>query len=320
MTKLTLSLIREADRLLAGKLRQTPIEHSPALSEICGVEVRLKLENLQETGSFKVRGAYFALSRLTQAERRRGVITCSGGNHGKAVAYVGKELGVPARIHVPKSVDEAKLRSMRHLGADVVRSKFDGFDDTEENARRDAAKSGRTWISAYDDPIILAANGGTLALEALRQWPEARTFVLPVGGGGLGGGFSYVVKKRHPTSRFIACQHADSPALQMSLERGEAVTRLPGVETTAGGLEGGIGRTGFSVLQSLVDDVALITEEEIFDAVRWMLEHHQYVMEPTSAVVIAALLTKRVPRLKTPTLVVISGRNLSVKTLRRILD
>lgn len=315
-----MSLVREADRFLRGKLRQTPIESSPVLSEICGVDVRLKLENLQETGSFKVRGAYFALSRLSQAERRRGVITCSGGNHGKAVAYVAKQLGIPARIHVPKSVDDAKFHAMRRLGADVVRSKFDGFDDTEEIARRDAERNGRTWISAYDDPVILAANGGTLAMEVLRQWPEARTFVLPVGGGGLGGGFAYVVKKRFPTSRFIACQHVDSPALKLSMERGEAVTRLPAVETTAGGLEGGIGRTGFSVLQSLVDDVALITEKEIFDAARWMLEHHQYVMEPTSAVVIAALVTKRVPRFKTPTLVVISGRNVALKTLRRILE
>lgn len=314
-----MSLVREADRFLAGKLRQTPLEPSRVLSELCGVEVRLKLENLQETGSFKVRGAYFALSRLTEAERRRGVITCSGGNHGKAVAYVARQLRVAARIHVPKSVDEAKFHAMRRLGADVVRSKFDGFDDTEQVARRDAEKNGRHWISAYDDPVILAANGGTLAMEVLRQWPEARTFVLPVGGGGLGGGFAYVVKKRHASSRFIACQHADSPALKLSMERGEAVTRLPAVETAAGGLEGGIGRTGFSVLEKLVDDIALITEKEIFDAVRWMVDNHQYVMEPTSAVVIAALLAKRVPRLKTPTVVVISGRNVSLKTLRRIL-
>lgn len=314
-----MALIREADRVLRGKVRETPIEPSPVLSDLCGVDVRLKLENLQETGSFKVRGAYFALSRLSKAERRRGVITCSGGNHGKAVAYVAHRLGIPARIHVPKNVDDAKFRAMRRLGADVIRSRFEGFDDTEEVARRDATKRGSTWISAYDDPVILAANGGTLALESLRQWPTARTFVLPVGGGGLGGGFAYVVKKKHPASRFIACQHVLSPSLRMSLDRGEAVVRLPAAETTAGGLEGGIGKTGFNVLKTLVDDVALITEDEIFDAVRWMLANHQYLMEPTSAVVIAALLKKRVPVPTTPTLVVISGRNVSTKTIGRIL-
>ncbi|MEP6993053.1 MAG: pyridoxal-phosphate dependent enzyme [Acidobacteriota bacterium] len=315
-----MNLVLEARRALEGRIRRTPIEPSPQLSEAAGVPVSLKLESFQLTGSFKIRGAFFRLLKLSAEERRIGVVTCSAGNHGKAIAYVARELGLPARVYVPRSVDESKYQSILAMGADVVRSDFDGFDETETLARAAAQGSARPYVSAYDDPGILAANGGTLAAEVLEDAPHARTFVLPVGGGGLSGGFAYYAKERLPEARIIGCQHVLSPALALSLKKGEAVTRLPPVATTAGGLEGGIGRTGFGVLKDRIDGVALLSEEDIFEGVRFMLSQHQYLIEPSSAVTVAAILTKKTGTLSSPTIAVISGRNVALSTVRRILS
>ena len=319
MPGLSLDLIHQARQALAGRIRRTPVEPSPALSAIAGVPVSFKLESLQLTGSFKIRGAYFAMSRLTEAERRAGVITCSAGNHGLAVAYVAKELGIDAEIHVPRSVDGAKLRGIQALGARVVRSEFDGFDDTDALAHAEAERSGRRFLTPFDDIVMLAANGGTLAAEVLEEAPDAGTFLLPVGGAGLAGGFSYYAKSLLPACRIVGCQLAQSPALALSLERGEAVTTLPPIATTAGGLEGGIGRTGFQVLATRIDSVALVSEEEIFAAVRFVLDEHRYVIEPSAAATVAALLTGKVGRLDSPVVAVLSGRNVANTTLRRIL-
>jgi threonine dehydratase len=319
VTDLDMALVLDARRALEGRIRRTPIEPSPALSDAASVPVFLKLESLQLTGSFKIRGACFVLSRLSADERRRGIVTCSAGNHGKAVAFMARELGVPTEIHVPRDVDQAKYQAMLALGATVIRSDFEGYDDTERVARAEAARSGRPFLTAFDDVRILAANGGTVAAEVLEDCPEARTFLLPVGGGGLSGGFAYHAKAALPGSRVIGCQHEGSPALALSLERGEAVVSLPPFTTTAGGLEGGIGRVGFGVLRTRIDGVALLTEAEIFDAVRFMLDRHQYLIEPSAAVTVAAILTGKAGRLASPTVAVISGRNVALSTIRRIL-
>lgn len=319
MLPLTVPLVLEARRALDGRVRRTPLEPSPRLSEAAGVPVSLKLENLQLTGSFKIRGAFFKLMRLPDADRARGVVTCSAGNHGKAVAYVSRELGVPASIWVPRSVDESKYRGMLALGASVVRSDFDGFDDTEKLARAEAQRTGRLYVSAYDDTEILAANGGSLAAEVLEDAPDSREFLVPVGGAGLAGGFAFFAKATLPDARVVGCQLEASAALPLSLERGEAVTSLLPVATTAGGLEGGIGRTGFEVLKTRIGGVALLTEEEIFEGVRFMLDAHQYLVEPSSAVTVSALLSGKAGRLDRPAVAVISGRNVALPTVRRIL-
>jgi len=314
-----MAMVLDARSVLDGRIRRTPIEASPGLSEAAHVPVFLKLESMQLTGSFKIRGALFVLSRLTDDERQRGVVTCSAGNHGKAIAFVARQLRIPAEIHVPRDVDQAKYQAMVALGARVVRSEFEGYDDTEAVARDEAARSGRPFLTAFDDDRILAANGGTLAAEILEDCPVARTFVLPVGGGGLAGGFSFYAKTEHPDCRIIGCQLEGSPALAMSLERGEAVVKLPPFSTTAGGLEGGIGRTGFEVLKSRIDAVALLGETELFDAVRFMLERHQYLIEPSAAVTVAAIMTGKAGRFASPTVAVVSGRNVALPTIRRIL-
>jgi threonine dehydratase len=316
---LSLSLIEQARVFLAGRIRRTPLEESPALEEILGVPVWLKLESAQLTGSFKIRGALFRLSLLSKDEKLAGIATCSAGNHGKAVAYAARSLGLVPMIFVPSSVDESKYRAMVDLGAEVVCSEFAGYDQTEQWALERAARAGKVWISAFDDEAIMAGNGGTLGLEILEDAPQAREFVLPVGGGGLAAGLTYAVKDRLPGSRIVGCNHELSPALALSLERGHAVTRLPAAETSAGGIEGGIGEKTFAVLRSRIDRVALVSEEEIFQGVRWMLEKHQYLIEPSAAAAVAACLTGKAGKFGEPAVVVISGRNVSLPTLGRIL-
>jgi len=312
---LTSDLVAEASEFLRGRIRRTPVEFSPGLAQVLGAPVWLKLESIQLTGSFKIRGALFRISRLTTEERRDGVITCSAGNHGKAVAYAARERAVRATVCVPRSVDRAKFDGMIALGADVRVSEFDGYDDTEEWARAMAADERRTFISPFDDYAVMAANGGTVAREVLEDVPSANTFILPVGGGGLSAGFAFATS----TGVIVGCQHASSPALKMSLDAGRAITRLPAAETMAGGVEGGIGALAFGVLGPRVDRVALVSEEEILEGVRWMIANHQYLIEPTAAVTVAACLTGRVGPLTEPAVVVISGRNVSTEAVQRIL-
>ena len=195
MKALDMELVLEARKALAGRIRRTPTEFSAALADVAKVPVFLKLESLQLTGSFKIRGAFVALLNLSDDERRRGIVTCSAGNHGKAVAYVARELGVPAEIHVPRR-RRIKYQGMLALGANVARSAFDGFDETEQLAKAEAARTGRRFVTAFDDNLILAANGGTLAAETIEDCLEARNFLLPVGGAGLAGGFAFYARRR----------------------------------------------------------------------------------------------------------------------------
>jgi len=319
MATLTVDLIEEASRFLASRVRHTPLEPSAPLSRILGVPAWLKLECLQTTGSFKLRGVLFRLSRLTEAEKRAGIATCSAGNHGKAVAYAAKALGLKPTIAVPASVDPSKHRSMVALGAEVILSSFPGYDDTEVWAMEKAKREGKTWISAFDDEAIMAGNGGSVACEILQDLPDAGAFIVPVGGGGLAAGLSLLVKAKRPKAKVIGCNHELSPALSLSLSKGQAVTRLPAAETSAGGIEGGIGQKTFAVLQSRVDRVALVSEAELFEAVRWLFDAHQYAIETAAAAGLAASLSGKVGKLESPAVIVLTGRNLSRELLARIL-
>jgi len=317
--QLNLSRIEDAAKFLRGRIRRTPVEASPTLSAKLGIPVWLKLESLQVTGSFKVRGALFRLSRLTEAERRAGIVTCSAGNHGKACAYAGRELGVRTTIYVPSSVDAVKYQGMISLGAEVVVAGSPGYDDTEELAQEEARQSCRPFISGFDDFDVMAANGGTLAMELLDDLPQVRHFIFPVGGGGLGAGLALYTKEKIPDARLIGCQLEASPAFNISLAQGRAATRLPSVETVARGIEGGIGVQTFEILRTRMDCVALVDDSQIRAAMRWMLDVHQYLIEPTAAAVVAACLTGNVGTADGPSVLVITGRNVSGTTIRNIV-
>jgi threonine dehydratase len=317
---LSLPLVEEAAELLRGQILATPLEESPELSERLGVPVWLKLECLQRTGSFKIRGALFQFSRLSQEQRNLGVVTCSVGNHGKAVAEAARLYGARATACVPMSVDASKLHGISSRGAEVRVSEFQGYDETQDWAIGLAKREGKPFLSAFDDLAVMAANGGTLALEVLEELPEAKSFLLPVGGGGLSAGFSFVAKARDSGSVVVGCQHEKSAGLAFSLAAGRAVTRLPAIETAAGGIEGGLGVLPFEVLRSRVDRVALVSEEEILDAVAWTLEHHQYAIEPSAAAGIAAALSGKAGALTGPAVIAVTGRNVAAATFREILN
>lgn len=311
-------LIEQATEFLKGKIRNTPVEFSPELSKLLGHPTYLKLECLQTTGSFKLRGAFFYLSTLDTAERKIGVATCSAGNHGLGVAYAAKELQIPCTVFVPKSVDQAKYDKLLKLGAKVKKSEFIGYDDTLEWATQEAVKLQLPMISAFNDEKIMAGNGGTLAVEVLSQVPEATHFVLPMGGGGLSAGFSWYVKFKNPNARMTICQLADCAALKLSLEQGKPMTYMPAIDTLAGGLEGGLGEKCFELLKTQVDEIALIKEEELRCALCWFLEHHQYLIEPSAAVALASCLFGHV-RPTGPTVIVLTGRNVSYSTLQQLI-
>ncbi len=315
---LSVALIEDAITFLGKRVRRTPLEHSPALSRIAGVPVWVKLEFLQITGSFKLRGAWFRMSRLTPEERAQGIFTCSAGNHGKAIAYAAREMNVKATICVPSSVDEAKYRGMIECGAEVRVSTFPGYDETEDWALALAAREGKTFVSAFDDHAVMAGSGGMLAHEILGELPGARTFVVPTGGGGLSAGMSFYLADKRVAAKIVCAQHELSPGLRMSLEKGTAVTRLPAVETAAGGVEGGLGRLPFEILAKNPPSIAHASEGEIENAVRWMLANHQYLIEPSSAVAVAAVLGQKA-KLEGPAVLVLTGRNVGMKVIERIV-
>jgi threonine dehydratase len=317
---LTTDLIEEAAAFLEGRVRRTPVEYAPELSEEVGVPVWLKCEHLQVTGSFKVRGALFRMSRLTAAERRAGVVTCSAGNHGKGLAYAARLMQVHATVYVPATIDAAKYRAMLALGAEVIRTPYPGYDEAEAFALAEAERTGRPFISAFDEVAIMAGNGGTLAQEILEQVPDVQGCFVPVGGGGLAAGFTFWLRDKAPHVKVMGCQHEDSAALLASLMLGRVVTGMAPIATVAGGIEGGIGHNTFAVLQGRIDGVVTAGESELCEAVRWMLDHHQYLVEPSAAVTIACLRKGMLPPDKGPVVVVLSGRNVSLETLRTILE
>lgn len=311
-------MIEKASKEVSPYIIKTPVEYSKKLSTKLGAPVYLKLECLQLTGSFKIRGALFRLKNLSNKEKQKGVVTCSAGNHGKAVAYVANLLGITARIYVPKNVDEAKYQGILSYGAEVIRSPFIGYDDTEELARQDAKNTEATFVSAFDDEETMAGNGGTLALEIFAQLPEIEHIILPVGGGGLGAGVSVYAKAQKPNCRITACQHKDSPGLKLSMEKGIAITKLPSIETIAGGIEGGIGANCFRYLQSRIDEVILVSEQEIKNALKWILEQHQYLIDPTAAASVAAAFHMK--KISGPTVIILTGRNVGIDVIKRILN
>ncbi|MBI3900736.1 MAG: pyridoxal-phosphate dependent enzyme [Chlamydiia bacterium] len=315
---LTLELIAQAKNSIKDRILQTPLEPSKALSELLQTEVCLKLENFQTTGSFKVRGAFFYLSTCKESECRQGVAACSAGNHGLGVAFAAQKMGIPCTVYVPQGVDQSKYEKILQLGATVFRSQFVGYDDTLVWAQQDAKQKGLHFITAFDDERIMAGNGGTLAMEILDACPDVKNVVFPVGGGGLGAGLSFYLKEKNPSIRLIGCQHINSPALKLSLERQKAVTVLPAIDTVACGVEGGIGEKCFEILKNRIDDVILLSEEEIYDAFIWQMHHYPYLIEPTAAVTLAACLSKKIPCLQGKTVVLFSGSNVSKETIDRI--
>lgn len=305
--------------------RPTPLMEAPLLSELVGVPVLLKLESLQPTGSFKVRGAAARLEMLDGAQRRSGVVACSSGNHGRAVSWVAQRLGIPARVYVPDWVDPVKLAGIRARSAEAVLGGTT-YDEAEARALEDARASGRAYVSAYDDPGVIAGQG-TLALEVLDALDEPPgALLVPLSGGGLVGGVAAALAKRLGATapRCVAVSAERAAVMLASLRAGRPV-EVPEEETVASALSGGIGlenRWSFPLVHALVTEHVVVAEEEILDAMAFAWRELRLVVEGGGAVGVAALLAGR---WRPPTedgravVVVVSGGNVSHETLASVL-
>lgn len=319
--------LARAEKAVAGLARCTPLLPDIELSELVGRDVFLKAECLQVTGSFKVRGAATRLGRLTPEERERGVVACSSGNHGRAVAFVANELGMAATVYVPEWVDPVKLAGIRASGADAILA-GSTFDESEAVAIRDAESSGRPYVSAYDDPDVILGQA-TIGLEVLDQLggPPA-ALLAPLSGGGLIGGIALAFHDRLGLEAppCIAVSAENAAVMRASIEAGRPID-LPEEETLASALAGGIGldnRHSFELIRDRIAGHVSVTEEEIAAAMRYAAKRLHLVVEGGGAVALAAVLCDQwrpdVALPAGPLVIVLSGGNVSTDTLVRVLD
>lgn len=307
-----------ARRAIANVALQSPVLQSRVLSDLAGAPVTLKLENLQVTGSFKVRGAANRLLALSGEERARGIVTCSSGNHGKAVAYVADLLGVRATVCVPEWVDRTKLAAIERYGA-VAILHGDSYDAAEQRSYEIQREQGSTYVNPFDDPLIIAGQG-TIGLELLEQDPDLDTVLVPLSGGGLIGGIALATKSADPNVRVVAVSAANARVMFESLKAGRP-TAFPEDETVASALSGGIGldnRYTFQLVRDHVDEHLLVTEDEIREAMEFAAVELKLVVEGGGAVGIAALLSGKLAAHGKHIAVVVSGGNIGLETLAGI--
>jgi len=308
--------ISAAREVLRGVVRDTPLAHSAVLEQRCGVPVHLKCENLQRTGSFKIRGAYVRIHRLSGAERARGVVAASAGNHAQGVALAATMLGTTATVFMPVTAPLPKLAATRGYGAQVHQV-GEVFEESLAAARDFAAGTGAVFIHPFDHPDVLAGQG-TVGLEVLEQLPDVGTVVVPTGGGGLLSGIAAAVKGVKPDVRVIGVQARDAAAWPASLAAGKPV-RLPKPHTVADGLSvAQPGAVTFAHVSTLVDEMLTVGEEELSRALLLCLERAKLVVEPAGAAAVAALLQHPV-RLPGPVCAVLSGGNIDPLLLMRVI-
>jgi threonine dehydratase len=314
---LTLGDIEAARELLNGVVRTTPLEPSRPLSATIGGPAWLKCENLQRAGSYKVRGAYVRISRLSPEERARGVVAASAGNHAQGVALAAGLLGAVSTVFMPVGAPIPKVSATKGYGA---RIEYAGttVDDALVAAREFAERTGAVLIHPFDHPDVIAGQG-TVALEILEQCPDVKTIVAGLGGGGLLSGIAVAAKALRPDVRVIGVQAEGAAAYPPSLRAGAPV-RLPKLDTIADGIAVGCpGEHTFAHVSKLVDDVVTVTEEDISRALLMLLERGKLVVEPAGAVGVAALMSGAVTA-ETPTVAVLSGGNIDPLLLLRVIE
>lgn len=310
--------VYKARQRIAGIAVRTPLFESPQLAEQVGGPVHLKLENLQRTGAFKIRGAANKLGSLSSEERQRGVITVSSGNHGRAVAYVAGQLGIRAIVCMSTRVPSNKVDSVRRLGAEVI-LEGECYDEAVERAVRLQRELGLTMIPPFDDPYIIAGQG-TIGLELLEERPEIDAVVVPLSGGGLLSGIALVLKSADPSIRTVGVSMDRAPVMVHSLKVGRPI-EMEEEETLADALAGGIGldnRYTFDMIRAYVDQTLVVTEEEIAAAMTFALNTHRLVVEGGGAVALAAVLHGKVTSPGKSVVIVISGGNVEIPLLLRI--
>ena len=310
--------VEEARERIKDQIYLSPFPHSETVSQLTGNRVFFKLENLQLTGSFKERGALNRLLTLTPEESKRGVIAASAGNHGMAVAYHSRRLNIASTIVMPTSAPLIKVTRVRHYGAESVLHGSD-YDGAYAEAKRLSQEKALTFISAFDDPWIVAGQG-TIGLELYEQNPDLHAVMVPVGGGGLIAGIALALKTLLPKVRVIGVQSEAVPAMKAALEKG-APEKLPAATTIADGIAvRAVGATPLELVKNYVDEIVTVSEGEIANAVLMLLEVEKTVAEGAAAVALAALLNKKVSLAGKNVGLVVSGGNIDMNLISRIIE
>lgn len=310
--------IRAAQERLASVVHRTPVLHSRLFSQMTGADVYLKLENFQKTGSFKIRGAYNKMASLSDAERATGVITASAGNHAQGVALAARLLGMPATIVMPRLASLAKIAATESYGA-AIELNGSTYDEAYAAAMRLAKERGLTYIPAFDDPAIVAGQG-TVGLELLDQVPELDTVVVPAGGGGLVAGIAVAVKSVRPSARVVAVQSSLFDSFAASLQH-RAPTPTAARSTVADGVAVQVpGVLTVELGRRFIDDAVTVDDEAICQAIVLLLERTKVVVEGAGAAGLAALLSGRIRAKGQRVAVVLSGGNIDINLMARIIQ
>jgi threonine ammonia-lyase medium form len=313
----TLDDVLAAKDLLRGIVRPTPLEFSRALSERVGGDVHLKCENLQRAGSFKIRGAYTRMSRLSDQEKARGVVAASAGNHAQGVALAAQLLGISSTVFMPLGAPIPKLMATRAYGAQIERVGT-SIDECLVRARQFEAETGAVLIHPFDHPDIVAGQG-TCGLEILEQCPDVKTIVVSAGGGGLLAGIATAVKAKRPDVRVVGVQAEKAAAYPQSLAAGRPVP-LATMATMADGIAVGCpGEVPFAIVRELVDSIETVSEETLSRALLFLLERAKLLVEPAGAAAVARLLDAGTGVYEGPVVAVLSGGNIDPLLLLRII-
>lgn len=312
-----------ADCVLAANkigphIRETPLDYSPYFSELTGANVYLKLENLQHTGSFKLRGAFNKVLSLTPEQRQSGCVAASSGNHGAAIAYAMKKLGVIGVIFVPEQTSPTKVDAIKRAGGDVRFFGTDGLD-TETHARNFATENNMAYLSPYNDLEVIAGQG-SCGVEIAKQLSPVDAVFIAVGGGGLISGVGSFLKSVNPAIDIVSCQPQASAVMTESVKAGE-ILDLPSEKTLSDGTAGGIeaGAITFDICADIVDRYVTVSEDEIAQAMREFIDAHHMLLEGAAGVAIAGLLRVAEDYQGKNAVVIVCGGNISRDTLRTVI-
>lgn len=315
---ITLQDIQRANERIKGHVQRSPMPKSEPLSADLGCHVYVKLENLQRTGSFKERGACNKLSCLNSAERARGVIAASAGNHAQGVAYHAQRLSIPATIVMPEQSPLVKVRATRSFGAEVILHGAN-YDEAFARAKELEAQRGAIFVHAFDDPLVIAGQG-TIGLEILEDLPNVDAVITSIGGGGLCSGIATAVKALRPSVEVIGVNMAAIDSMRVSVQRGE-VTTLPAAQTIADGISvRTVSPLTLEHVRKYVDRIVTVDEEETANAILQLLEKEKTVAEGAGAAQMAALLHRDLGLRGKNVCVVISGGNINVNLIARIIE
>lgn len=314
---LSLDRVYKASRVLKEIVRETDMIYTKKINPCANVF--LKTENLQVTGSFKIRGSYFKISQLSQEEKAKGVIACSAGNHAQGVALAASKNGIKSLICLPDGAPISKVEATKKYGAEICLVKG-VYDDAYNKALQLKDEKGYSFIHPFNDPDVIAGQG-TIGLEILNQLPDADIVVVPVGGGGLIAGVAYTIKQLKPSCKVYGVQATGAPSMEKSIDDGEIVT-LEGVNTIADGIAVKTpGDLTYDICKKYVDGIVTVTDDEIALAILTLLEQQKLIAEGAGAVPVAAVMNGKIPDMKGKNVCcLVSGGNIDVTILSRVIE